>query len=191
MKSSKNYQVHPTALCQTEDVGPGTTIWAFTHILPGAKIGREVNLCDHVFVEGKVQIGHRTTVKCFVALWDGVILGEDVFVGPGVVFANDKYPRSKKHLLAHAETIVGKGASIGAGAVILPGVAIGAYAMVAAGAVVTKDVQPFESVRGNPARHAAFVCKCGFPLKRIKKQWQCVRSGWKGFRPSPEMECDR
>jgi len=187
----KKYYVHTQGICETRFVGPRTKIWAFTHVLPKAQIGSDVNLCDHVFVENDVTIGNRVTVKCFVALWDGLRIEDDVFIGPGVVFANDKYTRSKMYLPSFPKTVIRKGASIGAGAVILPGIEVGAYAMVAAGAVVTKNVAPFELVRGIPARRKGSVCKCGFPLKKHKMQWRCVRSGWHGARPSPEMDCVR
>lgn len=144
--------VHPQALCESTNVGEGTRIWAFAHVLPRALIGRDCNICDHVFIENDVRVGDRVTVKCGVQLWDGIELEDDVFVGPNATFTNDKYPRSKKYPDAFPRTIVRRGASIGANATILPGITIGESAMVAAGAVVTRDVPPFAQVRGVPAR---------------------------------------
>lgn len=144
--------VHPQGLCESTDVGEGTRIWAFAHVLPRAVIGRDCNICDHVFVENDVRVGDRVTVKCGVQLWDGVELEDDVFVGPNATFTNDKYPRSKQYPASFPRTIVRRGASIGANATILPGITIGEKAMVAAGAVVTRDVPAFAQVRGVPAR---------------------------------------
>lgn len=143
--------VHPQGLCESSQVGAGTRIWAFAHVLGGATIGRDCNICDHVFVENDVRVGDRVTVKSGVQLWDGVELENDVFVGPNVTFTNDKYPRSKQYPAQFPRTRVLRGASIGANATILPGVTIGAGAMVGAGAVVTRDVADGATVVGNPA----------------------------------------
>jgi acetyltransferase-like isoleucine patch superfamily enzyme len=121
-------------------------------ILPGAKIGTECNICSHVFIENKVEVGDRVTVKSGVQLWDGIEIEDDVFIGPNVSFCNDRYPKSRNKDFTLEKTIVRKGASIGSGAVILPGVKIGENAIVGAGAVVTKDVPPGQKVIGNPAR---------------------------------------
>ncbi|WP_280174121.1 WxcM-like domain-containing protein [Aromatoleum tolulyticum] len=126
-------------------------------ILAGARIGCDVNLCAHCFVENDVIIGDRVTVKSGVYLWDGVRLGDDVFVGPNVTFTNDKYPRSKVYPQRFHETHVEAEASIGGGAVILPGVTIGRGAMVGAGAVVTRSVPPYAIVTGSPARIVGYV----------------------------------
>ena len=149
--------VHPQGICETTDVGPRTRIWAFAHVLPGARIGADCNICDHVFIENDVVIGDRVTVKSGVQLWDGVRLGDDTFVGPNATFTNDKFPRSRIWDSDHPETRVGDGASIGANATILPGVTIGRNAMVGAGAVVTANVPPNAVVYGNPARIRGYV----------------------------------
>jgi UDP-2-acetamido-3-amino-2,3-dideoxy-glucuronate N-acetyltransferase len=149
--------VHERGLCESTSVGDGTRIWAFAHVLPGARIGADCNICDHVFVENDVVVGDRVTVKCGVQLWDGVRLGDDVFVGPNATFTNDPMPRSKQYPDRFAETVVSAGASIGGGAVLLPGVRIGRRAMVGAGAVVTRDVPPNAVVVGNPARIVGYV----------------------------------
>ncbi|MFA5832096.1 MAG: WxcM-like domain-containing protein [Bacteroidota bacterium] len=146
-----NYYKHPNAIVETDHIGEGTRIWAFAHVLPGAVIGSECNICDHVFIENKVSVGNRVTIKSGVQLWDGAYLEDDVFIGPNATFTNDLYPRSKQYPREWLKTIIKKGASIGANATILPGITIGTNAMVAAGAVVTKNVPPNAIVAGNPA----------------------------------------
>ena len=149
--------VHPQALCESPHLGAGTRIWAFAHVLPGARIGADCNVCDHVFIENDVLVGDRVTIKCGVQLWDGVRLEDDVFVGPNATFTNDIFPRSKQYPQAFAHTEVRRGASIGANATILPGVTIGSRAMVGAGAVVTRNVPPNAVVVGNPAKIVGYV----------------------------------
>jgi acetyltransferase-like isoleucine patch superfamily enzyme/dTDP-4-dehydrorhamnose 3,5-epimerase-like enzyme len=149
--------VHSHGLCETHDVGPGTRIWAFAHVLAGARVGRDCNICDGVFVEGGVVIGDRVTVKCGVQLWQGVELEDDVFVGPNATFTNDPFPRSRKWLDKYPKTIIRMGASIGANATLLPGLEIGHGAVVGAGAVVTRSVPPHAIVTGNPARISGYV----------------------------------
>ena len=149
--------VHPHALCESTAVGENTRIWAFAHVLPGATIGKDCNICDHVFIENDVVVGDRVTIKCGVQLWDGLRVADDVFIGPNVTFSNDKYPKSKQYQVKVEETYVGRGASIGGGASILPGLRIGARAMVGAGAVVTHDVPARAVVSGNPARIVGYV----------------------------------
>jgi acetyltransferase-like isoleucine patch superfamily enzyme len=144
--------IHPTADVQTQAIGSGTRIWQFVVILPEAKIGKDCNICAHCFIENKVSVGDRVTIKCGVQLWDGVILEDDVFVGPNATFTNNPMPRSRQPLAQYPVTLVKKGASIGANATILPGVTIGEGAMVGAGTVVTKDVPAGAVVVGNPAR---------------------------------------
>ena len=148
---------HPQALVESSDIGDGTRIWAFAHVLPGAVIGRDCNICDHVFIENDVRLGDRVTVKCGVQLWDGIRIEDDVFIGPNATFTNDPFPRSRQHLDKYPETIVRKGASIGANATILPGVCIGQHALVGAGAVVVRSVPPYSVVVGNPAQIQRYV----------------------------------
>jgi acetyltransferase-like isoleucine patch superfamily enzyme len=144
--------VHPQGLCETPAVGAGTRIWAFAHVLPGARLGADCNVCDHVFVENDVVVGDRVTIKSGVQLWDGLRVGDDVFIGPNATFTNDPFPRSKVRRAEVLVTRIEAGASIGANATILPGLTIGARAMVGAGSVVTRDVPPGTVVAGNPAR---------------------------------------
>ena len=144
--------IHPQALVETANVGAGTRVWAFAHLLPGAVIGRDCNICDGVFIEGDVVVGDRVTVKCGVQLWNGVTLEDDAFVGPNATFTNDPFPRSRQYPAEFPRTIVRRGASIGANATLLPGIVVGERAMVGAGAVVTRDVPPRAIVVGNPAR---------------------------------------
>lgn len=152
-----SHYVHPNALCESDSIGAGTRVWAFAHVLPGARIGRDCNVCDGVFIEGDVVVGDRTTIKCGVQLWDGVRLGDDVFVGPNATFSNDLFPRSRQRPERFAETVVEDGASIGANATLLPGVRIGRGAMIGAGAVVTRSVPANAIVVGNPARIVGYV----------------------------------
>jgi acetyltransferase-like isoleucine patch superfamily enzyme len=153
----REYFVHPRGLCESTSVGRATRVWAFAHILPRAVIGSDCNICDHVFIENDVVIGDRVTVKSGVQLWDGLRVGDDVFIGPNTTFSNDKFPRSKHYLAEVLQTHIGAGASIGGGATILPGLRIGARAMVGAGSVVTRDVPPRAIVSGNPARIVGYV----------------------------------
>jgi acetyltransferase-like isoleucine patch superfamily enzyme/dTDP-4-dehydrorhamnose 3,5-epimerase-like enzyme len=138
-------------------VGAGTRIWAFAHVLAGAQIGRDCNICDRVFIENEVILGDRVTVKCGVAIWDGVRIQDDVFIGPDVAFTNDAFPRSRVQRCRLPDTVVRRGASLGANCTILPGLTIGAQSMVGAGSVVTHDVPPFAIVVGNPARIVGYV----------------------------------
>ncbi len=147
--ASSNF--HPDSRVESAQVGMGTRVWAFAHVLPGAVIGADCNICDGVFIENDVVVGDRVTVKCGVQLWDGLRVEDDVFIGPNATFSNDSFPRSRVAFQLQ-KTHVRKGASIGANATILPGIVIGQNAMVGAGAVVTRDVPPNAVVVGNPAR---------------------------------------
>lgn len=149
--------IHEKALCESTQIGEGTRIWAFAHILPGAVIGADCNLCDGVFIENDVRLGDRVTVKCGVQLWDGITVEDDVFIGPNATFTNDRFPRSKVYPETFAKTLIRRGASIGANATILPGLEIGAGAMIGAGAVVTRSVPPNAIAVGNPARIVGYV----------------------------------
>lgn len=143
--------VHSMSDIQSENIGDGTKIWQFCVVLPNAVIGDNCNICSHCFIENKVRIGNNVTIKNGVYLYDGMVIEDDVFIGPNASFTNDKHPRSKIYPEQFAQTLIKKGASIGAGAVLLPGITVGEFAMVGAGSVVTKDVPAHALVHGNPA----------------------------------------
>ena len=143
-------KIHPNAEVQTASIGDGTTVWQFSVILADAKIGASCNICAHTFIENDVIVGDRVTIKSGVYLWNGIRVGNDVHLGPNATFANDLYPRSKREF-KYPLTIIEDGASIGANATLLPGVRIGRGAMIGAGAVVTKDIPEYSIAIGNPA----------------------------------------
>ena len=149
--------VHELARCESDQIGEDTRIWAYAHVLPGARLGAQCNICDHVFIENDVVLGDRVTVKCGTQLWDGLRVEDDVFIGPNATFANDRFPRSKQYPKVFAKTVLCHDASIGANATILPGLTIGQNAMVGAGAVVTRSVPANAIVTGNPARITGYV----------------------------------
>jgi acetyltransferase-like isoleucine patch superfamily enzyme len=153
--------IHPLADVQSSTIGNNTIVWQFVVILKGAKIGSNCNINMNVFIENDVQIGDFVTVKPGVQLWDGTEVGNHVFIGPNVTFTNDKTPRSKVYPNQFLRTKIDDHASIGANATILPNLTIGSYAMIGAGAVVTKDVKPYQLVVGNPARLIGYVTKKG------------------------------
>lgn len=148
---------HTTADIQSKKIGEDTNIWQYVVILPEAIIGDNCNICSHCFIENKVTVGNNVTVKSGVQLWDGITIENDVFIGPNVTFTNDKYPRSKSYPDRFPKTIIKTGASIGAGATILPEIIIGSKAMVGAGSVVTKNVPDNAIVVGNPAYIIGYV----------------------------------
>ena len=152
-----NFFVHEKALCETTNIGKGTRIWAFAHVLPGAKIGADCNICDGVFIENDVTIGDYVTVNSGVQLWNGVTLEDNVFVGPNATFTNSIRPRSKLAPEKFQRTVVEEGALIGANATMVVGIRIGRNAIVGAGAVVTRSVPPNAIVEGNPAKIVGYV----------------------------------
>lgn len=194
---ARNVYIHPKALVETNAIGEGTRIWAFTHVLKGAVIGRNCNLGDHCFVEGGASLGDGVVVKNGNMIWEGVRIEDGAFIGPHVFFTNDLFPRSRQlpeaaPRVAKKEnwlvpTLVKRGASLGAGAVILAGITIGEYSMVAAGALVSRDVPPHALVMGAPARVRAWVCRCGVKLRLRGGRASCgacerrYRGGRRGF----------
>ena len=159
------YFAHPKALIdEGVSIGQGTRVWAFAHVVGGAMVGEDCNICDHTFIEGGVKIGNRVTIKCGVFLWDGLAIEDDVFIGPNAVFTNDSRPRSKKYLKEPLLTVLKEGCALGAGSTTLPGITIGRWAMVGAGSIVTHNVPDYALVVGSPARWRAWICRCGEKL---------------------------
>ena len=147
MKKSDNpYFIHDLADVQTQTIGGGTKIWQFCVVLKEASIGSNVNICSHCFIENNVVIGDNVTVKNGNYLFDGLTLENNVFIGSNVIFTNDKYPRSKNPHPELQKTLIKKGASIGGGAILLPGITIGEGATIGAGTIVSKDVPPNTAV---------------------------------------------
>lgn len=144
--------IHSTADVKSDLIGEDTRIWQYVVIMQGARLGRNCNVCAHTFIEGDVVLGDNVTVKSGVFLWDGMRIADDVFIGPNATFTNDPMPRSKIYPDRFSGITIEKGASIGANATLLPGIVVGEYAMVGAGAVVTKDVPAYAVVVGNPAK---------------------------------------
>ena len=160
--------VHPTAVVEkTAEIGDGTRVWHFVHVREDAEIGRECVLGYSVYVGKEVKIGNRVKLENRATVYQGVKIEDDVFVGPHVTFTNDPYPRSHSTDWKIVPTLVKKGASIGAGAVIICGVTIGEYAMIGAGSVVTRAIPPQAMAYGNPVKIRDFVCRCG---KRLTKK---------------------
>jgi UDP-2-acetamido-3-amino-2,3-dideoxy-glucuronate N-acetyltransferase len=145
--------LHPLSDIHSKSIGNDTKIWQFCVVLPGASIGTNCNICSHCFIENLVVIGNNVTIKNGVFLYDGIYIEDDVFIGPNVSFTNDKFPKSKLYTNNLQKTFIKKGASIGAGAIILPGLIIGENALIGAGAIVTKDLAANEIVYGQPARN--------------------------------------
>jgi UDP-2-acetamido-3-amino-2,3-dideoxy-glucuronate N-acetyltransferase len=157
--------VHPTAIVEEDvDLGARTRVWHHAHIRAGATLGTDCVVGKNVFLDAGVVVGNGVKIQNNVSVYTGVTLDDGVFVGPSVVFTNDLYPRADNADWHIVPTRVLEGASLGANATILCGVTIGRWAMVAAGALVIRDVLPNELVGGNPARRLGWVCRCGQPL---------------------------
>ncbi len=133
--------IHPLSDVQSKNIGENTNIWQFCVILKNAEIGANCNICSHVFIENDVKIGNNVTIKNGVQIWDGIEIEDNVFIGPNVTFCNDRYPKSGNKNFKLEKIIIKKGASIGANSTVLPGVTIGENAMIAAGSIVTKNVE--------------------------------------------------
>ena len=171
----KTVFIHKNALVENDDIGPHTRIWAFAHVLKGARIGNNCNICDHTFVESDVIIGNNVTVKSGVYIWNGARIEDHVFIGPGVAFTNDLRPRSKVYPEEFMPTIIRQGVSIGANSTILCGITIGRYAKIGAGAVVTRDIPDYALAYGNPARVFGHICECARKIvfKNTKAECEC------------------
>jgi len=157
-------KIHPLSDVQTTQIGEGTTIWQFSVVLAGAKIGENCNINALTLIENDVVMGHNVTVKSGVQLWDGLRVGNNVFIGPNVTFTNDLTPRSKCRPVEFLKTVIGDHASVGANATIIGGISIGRYALIGAGSVVTKDIPEHGLFFGNPAKLHGYVCECGAKL---------------------------
>lgn len=168
--------VHQNALCESDNVGAGTRVWAFAHVMEGAVVGTDCNICDHAFIETGAKVGNRVTVKNNVLIWDKVTIEDEVFLGPNAVFTNDLMPRVafKKKPDEFVPTLVGRGASVGANVTVVCGVTIGEQAMIGAGSVVTRDVAAHALMVGNPAARIGWACTCG---RRLSGELVCDACG--------------
>jgi UDP-2-acetamido-3-amino-2,3-dideoxy-glucuronate N-acetyltransferase len=172
--NSRDFFAHPQALVESHEIGQGTRIWAFAHVMKGVRLGANCNVGEQCFLESGVVVGDDVVIKNGVALWEGVIVENRAFLGPSCVFTNDLFPRSKI-VNPRRPTRVREGASIGANATILCGIEIGRYSLVGAGSVVTTNVPDFALVVGNPARLRGYVCQCGEKLRFSgKEQISCA-----------------
>lgn len=164
--------IHPLSDVKTKKIGSNTYVWQFAIILENAIIGDNCNINCHTFIENDVIIGNNVTIKSGVQIWDGVIIEDDVFIGPNVTFTNDITPRSKQYPKRFENTIIRKGASVGANATIIAGNIIGQYSMIGAGSLVTKNIPPYTLWYGNPAKHKGYVTKNGeiLDLKLISRK---------------------
>jgi acetyltransferase-like isoleucine patch superfamily enzyme len=191
-----NPTFHPASLVESDDIGSGTRVWAFAHVMHGARVGAQCNIGDHAFIEAGAIVGNNVTLKNNVCVWAGVTIEDDVFVGPNATFTNDRHPRSPRmpqvaERYAATErwllpTVIERGVSIGANATIVPGVRLGRYAMIAAGSIVTSDVPPFALMVGAPARVVGHVCRCGQKLLGEYQTTTCDACG-----ETPQMRCNQ
>ena len=167
-KDRNTYFVHETAVVDTPvDIGGGTKIWHFSHIMAGAVIGKGCNIGQNVFIGSTARIGDNVKIQNNVSVYEGVTLEDYVFCGPSCVFTNVSKPRSAfpRTDRTFDETVVRKGATIGANATIVCGITIGEHCFIGAGSVVTKDVPAYALYIGNPAKHGGWICECGEKLE--------------------------
>lgn len=177
---SDSCYVHPTAIVESRVIGEGTKIWHFAHVRNGSKIGKNCNIGKSVYIDIDAEIGSNVKIQNFVSVYKGVIIEDDVFVGPCATFTNDLYPRAFIWEEGRVSaTRICRGASIGANATLVCGITVGEYAMIGAGSVVAKDVPPFALVIGNPGRQKGWVCYCGHRLKGDARQsvYKCSACG--------------
>jgi UDP-2-acetamido-3-amino-2,3-dideoxy-glucuronate N-acetyltransferase len=157
--------IHSKAEVLSKNIGEGTKIWQYSIVLDGARIGKDCNINCHTLIESKAFLGDRVTIKPGVFIWDGILIKDDVMIGPNATFTNDKWPKSKNVNFKLTPTIVEKGASIGANATILCGIRIGEFALIGAGAVVTKDVPDRALIIGNPGKIIGWMNEDGTKMK--------------------------
>jgi acetyltransferase-like isoleucine patch superfamily enzyme len=171
--------IHANALVESTEIGAGTRIWAFAHVMKDASIGPKCNICDHAFIESNAKLGKNVTVKNGVAIWDGVVIEDDVFLGPHVVLTNDPNPRAeiKKPREQWLHTLIRRGATIGANATVLCGITVGSYAFIAAGAVVTRKVPDYALIVGVPGRRKGWMCRCATRLRVVGGKAKCRSCG--------------
>lgn len=165
--------IHRQAIVDSANVGDGTRVWAFSHVMDGASIGRSCNIGEGCFIESGACLGSHVTLKNGVSVWTGIDIGDYAFIGPNVVFTNDLRPRAWIKPPQFVETSIGRGVSIGANSTIICGVTLDRFGMIGAGSVVTQDTKPFELLVGNPARHQGWVCICGQKLKNSEARCSC------------------
>lgn len=173
--TEKKYFVHESSYVDEPcEIGEGTKIWHFSHIMKDSKIGERCNIGQNVVISPNVTLGNNVKIQNNVSVYTGVICEDDVFLGPSCVFTNVINPRSFiERKEEYKQTIVKKGASIGANATVVCGYNIGRYAFIGAGAVVTKNVPDYALVVGNPARIIGYVCECGNRLEKTNKEYKC------------------
>ena len=162
------YYAHPTAIVESESIGEGTKIWHFAHVRRSSKIGKCCNIGKSVYIDIGAEVGDNVKIQNFVSVYKGVVIEDDVFVGPSATFTNDLYPRAfiwdEEHVSA---TRICRGSSIGANATIVCGITVGDYAMIGAGSVVAEDVPSHALILGNPGRQRGWVCRCGRRLNTV------------------------
>ena len=167
-EGSPAYYTHPTAIVESEAIGEGTKIWHFAHVRRNSKIGRDCNIGKSVYIDIGAVVGDNVKIQNFVSVYKGVVIEDDVFVGPSATFTNDLYPRAFIWDGEHGSaTRICRGASIGANATIVCGITVGEYAMIGAGSVVAENVPAYALILGNPGRQRGWVCRCGRRLNTI------------------------
>ncbi|MCB0764957.1 MAG: N-acetyltransferase [Flavobacteriales bacterium] len=169
--------IHPTAIVQTEHVGPNTRIWQFVVILKDVRIGDDCNINGFVGIDDDVVIGDHVTIKSGTFIGSGVRVQDHVFIGPYVCFVNDRHPRSRVPATERPIITLEEGCTIGAQVIIMEGIRVGRYALVGAGCTLTRDVEPFALMAGRPARRVGWVDRAGRPLERDGDRWMDEEGG--------------
>jgi len=193
MAGDKRYFVHESSYTDDDvEIGKDTKIWHFSHVMRGSEIGERCTLGQNVLVGPNVKIGNNVKIQNNVSVYEGVILEDDVFCGPSCVFTNVNRPRSAfpTDSSNYLQTVVKRGATIGANATIICGHTVGAHALIGAGAVVTKDVPNYALVYGNPARIHGWICECGEKLEFTNDGAKCVKCG-RRYRKIDERQIER